>query len=227
MQEALEYANKIRNKGEKSRTIKEITFEIVKQGKIEEALEYALEIRDNEEKSRALNYISTQLFMQGKLEEGASVMKEAFAFAHGSSDVYNELTADLVKRRDWVLAEKMGLEISEIAERQGCWKKISEVVMQENDALTSFSCASQFKSIEAQTYYLKGWADNINLIDVNSNLLYKSILIDGKNISFLESLLQKYAFNQVFFGNMTSEKLSRLNRTLKIQWVIDIKNQFT
>ena len=51
-------------------------------------------------------------------------------------------------------------------------------------------------------------------------------LIDGKNISFLESLLQKYAFNQVFFGNMTSENMSRLNRTLKIHWAIYIKNQF-
>jgi hypothetical protein len=44
-------------------------------------------------------------------------------------------------------------------------------------------------------------------------------------ISELKHLLQFYALNQIFFEDIPEEKIQRFNRTLNIQWAIDIKNQ--
>jgi hypothetical protein len=34
-----------------------------------------------------------------------------------------------------------------------------------------------------------------------------------------------HALNQLFFTDLPQEKLDRYNRTLNLQWAIDIKNQ--
>jgi hypothetical protein len=40
-----------------------------------------------------------------------------------------------------------------------------------------------------------------------------------------EHLIQMVSLNQLFFSNISQKKLNRYNRTLNIQWAIDIKNQ--
>jgi hypothetical protein len=42
----------------------------------------------------------------------------------------------------------------------------------------------------------------------------------------IENLLQKHALLQVCFGNPSGELTNRLNRTLNIQWALDIAAQF-
>ena len=42
----------------------------------------------------------------------------------------------------------------------------------------------------------------------------------------IENLLQKHAVHEVFFGKAGREKINRLNRTLNIQWALDIAAQF-
>jgi len=41
----------------------------------------------------------------------------------------------------------------------------------------------------------------------------------------MEKMFQNYACNELFFQKNSADKLERLNRTLNIQWAIDIKNQ--
>jgi hypothetical protein len=42
----------------------------------------------------------------------------------------------------------------------------------------------------------------------------------------MERLIQSHALNELFFENASKNKIERLNRTLNIQWVIDIKDEF-
>lgn len=39
-------------------------------------------------------------------------------------------------------------------------------------------------------------------------------------------MIQKYAINQLFFGNISKEQIQNLNKTINIQWAIDLKAQF-
>ena len=43
----------------------------------------------------------------------------------------------------------------------------------------------------------------------------------------METLLQQHALHELFFSDALSEKIERFNRTLNIQWAIDIKNSFS
>ena len=45
------------------------------------------------------------------------------------------------------------------------------------------------------------------------------------DIESMEKILQNHALNELFFSDASNEKIERLNRTLNIQWAIDIKNQ--
>jgi hypothetical protein len=38
-------------------------------------------------------------------------------------------------------------------------------------------------------------------------------------------IMHYYAIDQLFFSNLPQEKIDRYNRTLNLQWAIDIKNQ--
>jgi hypothetical protein len=48
---------------------------------------------------------------------------------------------------------------------------------------------------------------------------------DSQEMSLKNYILQIYTLNQLFFSNLPQEKLDRYNRTLNLQWAIDIKNQ--
>ena len=43
----------------------------------------------------------------------------------------------------------------------------------------------------------------------------------------VKNLLQKYVMKSLFFQNISEQKIHRFNRTLNIQWAIDIKNSFS
>ncbi len=84
----------------------------------------------------------------------------------------------------------------------------------------------EFNTSEAKLFYLTGWAENVNLLDVNDTCLMQSLpMISGDNKS-IENLFQNYSVQQVFMDNPTSELTERLNRTLNIQWALDIVAQF-
>jgi hypothetical protein len=42
----------------------------------------------------------------------------------------------------------------------------------------------------------------------------------------IEHILQLYAQNEIFFGKPSKEKINRLNKTLNIQWALDIIASF-
>ena len=62
--------------------------------------------------------------------------------------------------------------------------------------------------------------DNINL-----NTLTHSIKDYTLEIDSVEYILNMFVINQLFFSNLPQDKIDRYNRTLNLQWAIDIKNQ--
>ena len=108
--------------------------------------------------------------------------------------------------------------------RHNCWVEIAKDISKEKACLISFELSNKFNNQEAKTYFLKGLADAIKLIGANKELILKSRNYFQDDIESMEKLLQKHALHELFLANAPSEKNSRLNRTLNIQWAIDIKN---
>ena len=238
MQEALECARGISSDFDKSRALKDISAELAKQGKIvevvsvmHEALECARGISNNIHKSRALKDISTELAKQGKIEEAASAMQVALECARGISDDRNksiklkDISAELAKQVDLPLAEQIGLEIPFISDRQNCWKEMANSIKEMHGWHAALEKVQKLQTEEARLYYLKGIFNSLTLNECNAEFILRARKFYLKDMASMEKLFQNYALYELFFQENSDDKIERLNRTLNIQWAIDIKNQ--
>jgi hypothetical protein len=69
-----------------------------------------------------------------------------------------------------------------------------------------------------------GLYDSVSVLE-DENIFIEAIKDKKIGIDTNESLILKFSLNQLFFSNLPQEKLDRYNRTLNLQWAIDIKNQ--
>lgn len=209
-----------------------ISTELAKQRKIEEALKCANEISDLSDKSSALKSISAELAFQGDIELSSSIMQEALECARGmidesdKSSALKDISTEMANQGVWNLAEIVGSEILQIAERQDCWKEIGIAQNKKDGCELAFKNKNKFQSHEAQTFYLKGWAESITVDDISDELAHLAIQVLQQDSTSLEHFLQVYAQHELFFSNPSQEKIDRLNKTLNLQWALDIIAQF-
>jgi hypothetical protein len=60
---------------------------------------------------------------------------------------------------------------------------------------------------------------------VREDIIVPFLKLNSKNITSKEHILQLYALHQLFFEELSEEKIQRLNRTLNLQWAIDLKKE--
>ena len=191
----------------------------------------SIEYLDNQAVQTYINYlinISSELFKLGELKESSKSIHKTYEIALSSKYGYaiKAITSEYAKREEWKNAEVSGLNIPEISERQDCWKKIAKTNLEKYNTKISLEIATHFYSNVVRGYYLIGWAENISINDVDSELLQKSICKFPEDITSLKTLLQKYAIHELFYCDTSHQKMNRFNRTLNMQWAIEIKNSF-
>jgi hypothetical protein len=72
-------------------------------------------------------------------------------------------------------------------------------------------------------FYLKGWVEALSVAEASSACSPLAVWHLKNNMGSLEELLQKYALGQVAFGTPSREWVERLNYSLNIQWLMDLK----
>ncbi len=230
--EALACASGISHDYLKSSALKDISTELAKQGKVDEALACARSISYDSAKNSALTDISTELAKQGKVDEGASAIQEALACARGISDddlkssALKAISTELAKQGNWALAEATGSDIAELAERHSCWKTMAKNTCKDMGWQKALQQANQFKSDEARLFYLKAWAEEVSQDQTDTVCVQEALSLLAHDSESIEILLQKYTLHELFFASGNKEAINRLNKTLNIQWAIDIEAQF-
>jgi len=231
--QALEITQNITNLGANSRVLLEISNELAKQSKIKEALEIAQGISKDIWKSRAFLDISAELFKQKKIKESELVMYQATEIARGitnlglKSRALRDITTELAKQENWLYAERLSWEIPQGRERYTCWERFAECANLNNGWINALKNVFNFDNPEVKTYYFKGMARIVSSTKCNRNLVLSSRHFFNNDITSIRHLLQQFALNELFFTDAKPEKIERFNRTLNIQWAIDIKNSFT
>ena len=237
MQEALTCARGISSDHLKSIALKDIFTKLSKQGLVEEAasamqeaLTCARVINDESEKSSALMDISTELSEQGMVEEASSAMQEALTCvrvinneSEKSSSLMN-ISIQLAKQGNLMLAEQVSLEIPLTPRKFSCWKEIAKDSYEKHGISVAIHQADKFQNIEVKLDYLKGLADSIILRDFEKELILNAARFYNNDIESMQKLLQQYALRELFFNESAEQRMERLNRTLNLQWAIDIKN---
>ena len=181
---------------------------------------------------QALNDISTELAKQGKIVEAASAMQKALECARGISDesyksrALKDISTELAKQGNWQVAEITGLEILLIAERQNCWKEMASNIMVEVGWQAALVKVQKLQNEETRLFYLKGWAENLSPLKTDNTCLKEALPLLAKDTQSIENLLQAFALHEVIDGEPTKESKQRLNKSLNVQWAIDIKAKF-
>jgi hypothetical protein len=111
-----------------------------------------------------------------------------------------------------------------ISQKYQNWKGLGQYLAKSN--FMDYNILIQLWELDNQImkeYILKGFIENLNYGSFPKSLEKSLIIMCPENI--LSLLIHKYAINQIFFEDIHEEKIQRFNRTLNIQWAIDIKNQ--
>jgi tetratricopeptide (TPR) repeat protein len=221
----------------KSTGLLEISHALFHQGKtlesaivIQEAILIARKLSYEPDKIRGLLKIAEKIAIQGMKEESNSMLQEAFQLCNRMVDDTNRNRAMgyivdyLYKQDQFSIAEITCLKISQSAIRNRCWETHAENTCQITGWQNAFQHVIRFNNDQAKNYFLKGIANEINAVDASLEVILNVRRYYQENIEELKKLLQKHALHELFFQNIPSKKIERFNRTLNIQWAIDIKN---
>jgi hypothetical protein len=232
LEEALEVAENLNVGYFKCRALKEISIELSNLEQFEnaalllnEAKECSSKFLKDEEKNRAFQDISNGLIKLLKIKE-AIILALDIRDNYWKSIALKNISIELSKKYNYLQAEQTCLEIPQIAARHDCWKEIAKTLKEQHGWEKALELLEEFKSEEARTFYLKGWAERITLEDMSEELIQKALPLLAGDRDSIEELLQLYAIHQLFFEEPSKERIARYNKTLNIQWALDIKAQF-
>jgi hypothetical protein len=226
-QDALIVTNEISSDFDRNNTLSFMCSLMVEQGSFEEALIVASEIDDEKEKVRTTRKISTEMAKQLKEEDTIELVYEIENKSKNST--LNNLPSISTKfkiKETWDLIEKKGLEIPQTALRQEGWQKIASESVSTNGWKIALLNLEKLQNQEAREFYLKGWVKAIKLNDIDEDWTRNAMLNLAEDSDSIEHILQLYAQNELFFGKPSKEKINRLNKTLNIQWALDIIASF-
>jgi translation initiation factor 1 (eIF-1/SUI1) len=213
----------------KSEALVTISTVMARHGKVNEAFACIKDISYDRYKSRALATISTEQVKLGKTDEAESAMEEALAYARGINDDFDgmalaDISAELAKQGNWTIAERIGMEIPQIADRHNCWKTIAKDCFEQKGWQKALQHINQLKNHESRLFYLKGWADGVMVSDATIELVTEALPYFVNDTESIEKILQQHALHEVVFNAAPQAKIKQLNSTLNIQWFLDIHN---
>ena len=214
---ALKYISTELAKLEKNKEASEVMYE---------AIECASSLNSDWDKSMAIKEISIELAKQGNYEEAIECVN-SILYDSDKYEAFYEMAILFAKHENLMMAENTGLKIPKIAMRQKCWKEIGKNMYEKFGWQQSLQQAKYIQSSETHEFYFKGISDCVTTYDCNSEFILNARGFYQDDIVSMESLLQNFALQELFISNSSLEKINRFNRTLNIQWAIDIKNSFS
>jgi hypothetical protein len=225
LNETLECAYSL-DKEVRNSALNEIAVNLCKQGKYKEAERCVLDISSDFSRNFAFSGIASELAKQVRFEEAIACARSINNDTMKSSAL-TFIAIEIFRQENWKLAEQVVADIFQTSARNNCWKKMAKSIKKQLDWNLSYDKMLYLNRDEAKMFYLKGWAESISVDDISNEIAYKAIQALMNDSTSLENFLQVYAQHELFFGNPTKEKVVRLNKTLNIQWALDIIDQFS
>jgi hypothetical protein len=216
---------------EKITSILTISCEFAKQMKIvesdeamQEAIDYSLDIIDEEESDHVLKQICFELIKQRKYEQ-ALIYYDKISDDSEKENTKIMICIELASNGNIDASEKISQQIFQKADREKCWKSIAEKEYKANGYFNAISLCNKFLNDEARIQIRNNIIKLLDASTISPEIVLHIIKSPSQHISNLEYLLQLSIINKLFFEEMNQEKLLRYNKTLNIQWAIDIADK--
>jgi tetratricopeptide (TPR) repeat protein len=224
MADAIESAVNINFVSDKNRALYNIIRELTIQGKFEDSYKYLKSLSDTIFKGFAQIDIATELILQGNLKK-AKEFSVGINSKNVRGEAFRKITTTIAKQGNWSMAEKISLEITVIEQHNVCWREIGANSTLKIGLKKTLDLISNLTYSDNKKYFFNGIANQVSVVECTNDIILKTIFHSHNNFDSMLMILNKYALNQLFFSNLPQEKLDRYNRTLNLQWAIDIKNQ--
>jgi hypothetical protein len=147
-----------------------------------------------------------------------------FVIRHFSNTVA-KIIKTVYNSQKWYLAIEYSNKIKLSQLKQDTLKDIGKSFYESEGYHKSIATLSQLNSYSSRKYTVKGLIEGISIENFDRSTLLDLLKRDSIEVTDFEKLLQYNAIDELFFSNIPQEKLDRYNRTLNLQWAIDIKNQ--
>jgi tetratricopeptide (TPR) repeat protein len=141
------------------------------------------------------------------------------------SNLLKEISIAKYSLENLETTEEVSFEIERMEVRIECWMELAKIILEETGWKKAINQVDNFQNNVPKKFYLKGLANNLSAIECNTQAILNSYRYYLNDIESLGKIFLKYALHETFFGNSSEERIKRFNRTLNIQWAIDIKNQ--
>jgi hypothetical protein len=135
--------------------------------------------------------------------------------------------SDLAKGGYLLLAEKISLEFLRVQEFELFWKELAESLCIEKGIDEIINIYENILDSDAKYSFLVGLGNKISATECRFNFILKIMFASFDDLESLNKVLQKLALQELFLQVPSNERLQRFNRTLNIQWAIDIKNFYS
>lgn len=184
------------------------------------------------QKSESFLNISIQQFKQKKEDDCKFFISEAIKCCAKINQIeikdkiYRDIALVFGAQGQFSKAENVSLGIKYSSIRHACWELISQMIIEKDGFDLALNSSSYFLSDEAKLYYLRTWAQSITVNDITKDLSNKAILVLSNDSLSLEHFMQVQAQYEILYGSISNKKMNRLNKTLNIQWLIDIISKF-
>ena len=123
------------------------------------------------------------------------------------------------------LAEEISLQIKDDMEKQECWIKIGGFISKNQNPKKTLNTILNFQNKDLKEYALKGLINEIDILKADKANTIKLIGLINNDTYNIENILFKHSLNNLFIEEAIQENLEPFNRSLNLQWAIDIKNQ--
>jgi serine protease Do len=231
LQEALDIADGLPSLRDKYNAQADIASALVEQGSVEKAAFLMNEILEGpQERNSEFTQRGGLVNFTAELAK-AGEFDIACEFAQRITETSSKgralmiISIEQAKRGELSQAEEIGFQIPHIAQRYLCWKRIGEQKLSKSNWVDAIQQTVEWQSEETKVHYLKGIASSLEIVDCNKAFILHARKHFLGDMESLEKLFQYYGINALFFQNTTPKVMNRLNRTLNLQWALDIKNQ--
>ena len=223
---ALKIVQEIANLWKRDEGFSSLSFAFARSGDMDKALYCMNEIRDDFILNRLLESLSIELLRQDKIEDSIE-LAQGIIDESTKNSAFRLILSDLAKRDYLLLAEKISLEFLRINEFELFWKELAESLCIEKGIDEIINIYENILDSDAKFSFLVGLGNKISATECGFNFILKIMFASFDDLESLTKVLQKLALQELFLQVPSNERLQRFNRTLNIQWAIDIKNSFS
>jgi hypothetical protein len=209
---------------EKSISFLNISIELAKKGNLDDAIKLASGWQNINIDCELFVDLSIEFAKQGLIEV-AILYANDISSKKLKSRALKGISCEIAKKGDLMLSEQILLEIPQINYQYICIKEIAEIVCQEIGIEDAFDKVFYFNNNEVKRFYLKGCVECLDIETVNKKNILKAMKLINNDNESLNHLFQLHSLKQLFFSNLTQEKLDKLNGLLNLQWAIDLKKE--